>query len=173
MSPENVSKLGTLMKALYERPNLELDIAGYVNPEKDRDSLRQLRFQMKLKKQALLDMKAEGKKPVPLDQVEIKPEDYNKILWQVYKKEKFPKPTDFLGFVKKLPPPEMEKLILTHIIITDDDLQGLAHDRASAARSYILNAKVNPDRVFLVEPKSLTPGKKEDLKESRVDFTLK
>ena len=173
LSPENVGKLGMMMKALYERPNLELDIAGYVSPQKDRDSLRQITFQMKLKKQALLDMEAKGKKPVPLDQVEIKPEDHDRILWEVYRKEKFPRPTNFLGFVKKLPPPEMEKLILTHIIITDDDLRRLAHDRAKAARSYILNAKVNPDRVFLLEPQSLTPEKKDDLKESRVEFTLK
>jgi uncharacterized protein involved in outer membrane biogenesis len=173
LSPENVSKLGTLMKALYDRPNLELDIAGYVDPRKDRDSLREIRFQRKLKRQALADMKAEGKKPVPLDEVEIRPDERDRILWEVYRKEKFPRPKNVLGFVKKLLPEEMEKLILTHIVITDDDLRQLAHERAREARNYILNAKVNPDRVFLVEPKSLKPEKKEDLKESRVEFTLR
>jgi hypothetical protein len=32
---------------------------------------------------------------------------------------------------------------------------------------------VTPDRIFIVEPKTLTPQKKEKLKDSRVDFRLK
>lgn len=172
LNPESIKKLGTLMSALYERPSLKLDITGYVDPQKDRVSLRDMRFQKKMKEQALIDMKAEGKKPVPLEEVQIKPEEHDRILWEVYKKEKFPRPTNFLGIVKKLPPPEMEKLILTHIIITDDDLRQLAHERAQAARSYILNSKIEAERVFLVQPKSLAPEKKDDIRESRVIFTL-
>ncbi|MEJ2685007.1 MAG: DUF748 domain-containing protein [Candidatus Sulfobium sp.] len=172
LSPASLKKLGTLITALHERPHLKLDITGYVDPQKDRNSLREMSFQRKLKEQALLDMKAGGKKPVPLEQVEIKPGEYDRILWEVYRKEKFPRPTNFLGIVKKLPPAEMEKLILAHIIITDDDLRRLAHDRAQAARSYILNSRIEAERVFLVEPGSLAPEKKDDITESRVVFTL-
>jgi hypothetical protein len=32
---------------------------------------------------------------------------------------------------------------------------------------------VAPDRIFLIEPKTLAPEKKEKLKDSRVDFKLK
>jgi hypothetical protein len=32
---------------------------------------------------------------------------------------------------------------------------------------------VEPERIFMVEPKSLAPEKKEKLKDSRVDFKLK
>ena len=91
-----------------------------------------------------------------------------------YKAEKFPKPRTWLGFVKSLPVPEMEKLMLTHIEIKDDDLRQLASRRALAVKDYIVKSgKVTADRVFLIEPKSLAPEKKEGLKDSRVDFRLK
>jgi hypothetical protein len=32
---------------------------------------------------------------------------------------------------------------------------------------------VEPERIFIIEPKSLAPEKKEKLKESRVDFKIK
>jgi len=53
-------------------------------------------------------------------------------------------------------------------------LRTLANRRAASAKEEILKSgKVTPDRVFVVEPKSLTPEKKENLKQSRVDFKLK
>jgi hypothetical protein len=33
--------------------------------------------------------------------------------------------------------------------------------------------QIQPERVFIVEPKNLTPEKKEKQKDSRVDFKLK
>jgi hypothetical protein len=42
------------------------------------------------------------------------------------------------------------------------------------AKDLILKSgKVTPDRVFIIEPKTLSPEKKEKLKDSRVDFKLK
>ena len=35
------------------------------------------------------------------------------------------------------------------------------------------SGKVEPERVFILEPKSLAPEKKEKIKASRVDFKLK
>jgi len=50
----------------------------------------------------------------------------------------------------------------------------LANQRATNAKELILKSgKVTPDRVFVVEPKSLAPEKKGDIKDSRVDFRLK
>jgi hypothetical protein len=58
--------------------------------------------------------------------------------------------------------------------VTDDDLRALASRRALAVKDYILKSKkVEPERVFLVEPKSLSPEKKEKPSDSRVDFKLK
>jgi hypothetical protein len=68
----------------------------------------------------------------------------------------------------------MEKLMLTHIEVKDDDLKQLASQRALKVKDYILKSGQGAaDRVFLAEPKSLEPEKKEKLKNSRVDFRLK
>ncbi len=88
--------------------------------------------------------------------------------------EKFPKPRNFIGMAKDLPVPEMEKLMLTHTQVTDDDLRQLAVERASHVRDRLVaTGKVEAERVFLVAPKTLSPERKEKLKDSRVDFRIK
>jgi len=75
---------------------------------------------------------------------------------------------------KDLPVPEMEKLMLTHIQVTDDNLRQLTVERASRVRNRLVaSGKVEPERVFLVEPKILPPERKEKLRDSRVDFRIK
>jgi hypothetical protein len=75
---------------------------------------------------------------------------------------------------KDLPVPEMEKLMLTHLQVTDDDLRRLAIERTSRVRDHLVAlGGVDPGRVFLVEPKTLPPERKEKLRDSRVDFRIK
>ena len=174
LSEQAIKKLDSLIKALFDRPGLTLEIEGHVDVEKDREGLRQYIFNKKIKAQKLKDLIKEGQPAVPVDKVTIGKEEYAKYLKMAYKAEKFPKPRTWLGFTKSLPVPEMEKLMLTHIEIKDDDLRQLASRRALAVKDYLLKSgKVTADRIFLVEPKSLAPEKKEKLKNSRVDFRLK
>jgi hypothetical protein len=35
------------------------------------------------------------------------------------------------------------------------------------------SGQIEPERIFILEPKSLAPAKKEKIKDSRVDFKLK
>jgi hypothetical protein len=75
---------------------------------------------------------------------------------------------------KDLPVPEMEKLMVTHIEVKESDLRSLASQRAMQVKEAILKSgQVEPERIFIVEPKSLAPEKKEKLKDSRVDFRIK
>ena len=68
----------------------------------------------------------------------------------------------------------MEKLMLSHIEIKNEDLRQLASQRALKVKEYLLKSgQIASERVFLIEPKSLEPEKKEKLKNSRVDFRLK
>jgi flagellar motor protein MotB len=68
----------------------------------------------------------------------------------------------------------MERLMLTHISVTGEDLRELSAQRARAAYAYILNTgKVETERVFLVESEDLSPEDKEDVRRSRVDFRLR
>jgi hypothetical protein len=174
LTEPNAKKLETLVKALHDRSSLKMDIEGHVDMEKDREGLKQYLFNKKLKAQKLNEMVKKGQTVIPVDEVNIEPPEYGKYLKMAYKGEKFPKPKNILGMAKDLPVPEMEKLILTHIEVKEGDLRMLASQRAMKVKDAIIKSgQVEPERVFILEPKSLAPEKKEKLKESRVDFKLK
>lgn len=166
-------KLKTLATALADRPTLKLEVSGYVDKEKDPEGLKQYRLERKVKAQKLNETAKKGDADVSLDDIKIESDEYSKYLTLAYKKETFPKPRNIIGLAKDLPDPEMEKLILTHLEVTDDDLGELAKQRAKTVEDYLLQSgQVAPERVFLVKPKTLSPEKKDNLKDSRVDFTI-
>src|SRR3990172_9154652 len=170
----DAGKIANLAKALNERPALILEIEGHVDPEKDKEALRQLAFRRKVAAQKVKDIARRGAGAPAIDNVRIEPSDYPKYLALAYKEGKFPKPRNILGMARTLPVPEMEKLMLTHTQVTDDDLRQLAALRASGVKDrLLLSGKVEPERVFLVEPKALAPERKEKLKDSRVDFRIR
>ncbi|MFB3894739.1 MAG: DUF748 domain-containing protein [bacterium] len=170
----NIQKMNKLVDALVKRPALQLEITGYVDPDKDREALRELTFSRKLKSLKLQDLIKQGESDRPVDQVVIDPKEYERYLTIVYKKEKFAKEKNAIGLIKSQPVPEMEKLIREHITITDDDLKQLAADRAKSVQQFIIaTTKVKPERLFLTEPKQLAPEKKEKESNSRVEFKLK
>jgi hypothetical protein len=89
-----------------------------------------------------------------------------------YRKEKFPKPRNILGIAKDLPDPEMEKLILAHIRITDDDLRLLSQARAREVRRFLVGkGAVAPERIFLTE-EGRPDERKEAARGSQADFAL-
>jgi hypothetical protein len=58
-------------------------------------------------------------------------------------------------------------------VINEGDLRTLASQRSARVRDTLVKAGVESDRLFIVEPKSLAPEKKDKIKDSRVDFRLK
>jgi hypothetical protein len=170
----SAKKLQALDKALIERPALKLDIEGYVDAEKDREGLKNVIVSRKVKVQKLNGDINKGLAAVPVDQVKIDQKDYEKYLRMAYNAEKFPKPRNIIGLAKSLPVPEMEKLMLAHIDVRDDELRQLASERSLNVRDILLKSgEVKPDRIFIVETKTLSPPKKDKAKSSRVDFRLK
>jgi hypothetical protein len=168
------AKLGNLAKVLADRPALRLEIEGHVDIDKDREGMRQQIFRRKIAARKLADLVKTGQPAPALDNVRVDAAEYPKYLTLAYKAEKFPKPRNFIGIAKDLPVPEMEKLMLTNIRVTDDDLRQLAMERASRVRDRLVAmGKVDPERIFLVEPKTLPPERKEKLRDSRVDFRIK
>jgi hypothetical protein len=174
LTDANAKKVDTLAKALQEKPALRLDITGYVDVERDREDLKQYLLQKKVKTQKLKDLLKKSSESIAVDDVKIEPQEYEKYLRLAYKAEKFPKPRTMIGLEKTISVEEMEKLMLTNTIVKDEDLRALAAQRSARVKDAILKTgQVEAGRLFVVEPKSLTPEKKEKLKESRVDFTLK
>jgi uncharacterized protein involved in outer membrane biogenesis len=171
-------KIQSLTKALEERPGLKLDITGRVDPVADTEGLRRVSIERKVRQVKFDALSRQGAAPASLDEVKVEPEEYPKLLKEAYRREKFPKPRNLIGLAKDLPVPEMEKLMLTNAVVTDDDLRQLAIRRARAVADAIAKSgKVAADRVFVLEPK-LKRDKEEKgpaakAKLSRVDFSLK
>lgn len=167
-------KIKALAKALYDRPNLKLDIEAYVDPAHDTEALKKAEFNRLMKAQKLKDIVDKGQAPVPLEDIEINQEEFEKYLTLAYKAANFSKQRTAIGFLKALPPREMEKLINDHISITDGDLMQLAARRAQTVREWLLQAgNIEAARIFIVKAPSLVPQKKEKVKDSRVEFKLK
>jgi uncharacterized protein involved in outer membrane biogenesis len=174
ISEQAMKKLETVAKALRDRPSLKMDIEGHVDVERDRDGLKRFLFERKVKAQKLKEMTRRGEPAVPVDDIKIEPATYERFLKSAYKQEKFPKPKNFVGLAKDLPVPEMEKLMLTHTEVTEGDLRALASRRAMNVKEAILKSgHIEPERLFVLEPKSLAPESKGKVRESRVDFKLK
>jgi len=72
----------------------------------------------------------------------------------------------------------MEKLMLTNLKVTDEDLKTLAAGRARAVRDYLLRSKqVEPERLYIVESGTLARENKNTTKggvdNCRAEFQLK
>jgi hypothetical protein len=167
-------RLNSLATALNNRPALQLEIQGSVDPENDSAALRNIRFDNLLKAQKLKDMVKSGLPAAPLASVKIEPQDTEKYLKKAYDASEIPKPRDEAGKVKKLPAAEMEKLLFTGINITNEDLRLLAHERSAAIKDYLLSSgKIDTQRIFIIEPRSLTAEDKKEEYKGRVNFSLK
>ncbi len=119
LSDAAMKKIETVTKALSERPALSLDIEGHVSPEEDKEGLRRYLFSKKVKAQKLNDIAKKGQEAPPVDEIKVEPAEYERYLKKAYKAEKFAKPKNIIGLAKDLPVPEMEKLMITNIEVTD------------------------------------------------------
>ncbi len=82
--PEAKAKLDALVKGLYERPALQLEIEGSVEPEVDRKGLRQVRlFQQLRTREWTSRSKSERAKMTP-DQITLTPEERVKWVQTLY-----------------------------------------------------------------------------------------
>ena len=174
VTDDGQKKINMISKALNDRPNIKLDIEGYVDAEKDKDDLKRVEFNRQINAQKLKEALAKGEQPVALAQIKLSAQEYDKYLKQAYHAASFSKPRNILGMQKNLPPAEMEKLMLANIEVTDSDLRQLAAKRAQSVKEMLLKSgDIAADRIFIVEPKTLMPEKKEKIKNSRVNFKLK
>ena len=164
-------RLESLAKALNERDSLKLEITGRADPETDKEGIKRVAIERAVKAEKLKDQLNKGGEGASVDTIEVAAAEYPVYLQRAYKEAKFPKPRNLIGMQKELPVEEMEKLMLTNLPATDDDVQQLALRRAENVQSWLIDeGKVPPERIFLVEPKT-EAGEKG--KGSRVDFSLR
>lgn len=148
-------KLEALARALSERAALKLEIAGYADPEIDRDGVKRVAIERAMQREKFADLQNKGGDAESADAVRIAPEEYKTYLTRVYKAGKFPKPRNFIGLQKDLPVEEMEKLLLANLPAGDEELRLLARQRAENVQTWLIEqGKVAAERIFLVPGKA-------------------
>ena len=167
LKPEALQKLNTIEKALSDRPAIKIDITGRVDPNVDRDGLREAKVEHKVEQQKIEDVgETEGGEPVTVGK-----DEYEKYLKKAYKAAKFEKPTNAIGLTKSLPTDEMKKLMLANTKVTDDDLRKLAEARADAVRG-ALSKKIDPGRIVVAPAKLSAEDIKDKGPTTRADLSL-
>ena len=166
-------KLQRMAQALADRPSIDVEVSGFVDLENDEEGYRSEQLNRQVKRLKYLDL-------VKNDQLEegrteenvvVPVEEYDEYLWQVYRKSDFPKPRNFIGMTKEIPPAEMEKLIYTHTEVTLDDLAELAQARALAVQGYLLDeGQLEPKRIFLKKPDITAAPEEETTYRARVEL---
>lgn len=174
--PAAQSRLEKLSKALVDRPGLRLEMASRVDPERDHEGLKRARLDRKVRAQKQQELTRKAIESGSAEAVRIAPEEYPALLERAYRAEDFPKPRNMVGLVKRLPVEEMEKLMLAHSSVSDEDLRDLGERRAHAVRDWLIAHDVPSERIFLL-PGSVGGGGGQageaDKAGGRVNFTLK
>ena len=170
------SKIATLAKALNNRPSINLELTGRVDPASDLEGLKRVGIERKAKAQKMRDLVRQGQAQRSVDDIQFDKDEYPKYLKAAYGEESFPKPRNLIGIALDLPVAEMEKLMMQNAKATDDDMRQLASQRAQTVRDALLaTGQVGAERLFIVAGKPLTSEEQAKLKgkPNRVDFTMK
>ena len=168
-------KLAKLGKVLADRPALNLEVRGYIDKERDPEGYRQELLLKKMKNEKFLALVRE-KKNLPgqtADGMSIGPVEESTWLKAVYKKEKFPKPRNFIGMAKELPDAEMKKLIFASTAVGDEELSQLVRERVMAVKNFLVTeGKVPRERVFEKSGALSESPREAGVAASRVEFGL-
>jgi len=178
LTAASIDKLGAIVNALYERPGLEMEIEGSIDPQSDREVLchQKLEKQLRAKKRGAL-RKSEQERLSP-EQISFTPEEFARFLQQEHaakfpqgnsqsQNNDTPKPAKSSDapqrkkgaqlLVKEDEPPvsvdvqaKLERELFATIEITDDDYRELVAARAFRVKKQVLESgKIEAERLFL------------------------
>ena len=171
LSEAAIAKLVTLSKALSDRPEIKLDLAGRIDPILDEPALREAYVERQIKLQKTKTLVGKGES-IDLEAVSVTPEEYNKYLLRAYEAADFKKERNFIGILKSQPPEVMKKLLAANAPVTDADLLQLAQRRASVVQQWF-DGKIDSSRIYVVAPKLKADGITDKGPTTRVEFGLK
>jgi hypothetical protein len=82
--PANKQKLDSLVKGLYERPSLQLEIAGSIDPEADRDSLRRASLEKQIRTRQWTSLRKSERATTTPGQLTLTPEQHTAWVKKLY-----------------------------------------------------------------------------------------
>lgn len=153
-------RLGSLAKALAERPGLKLDIAGRATAV-DRKAMQQAQLEARLKRIRKAMDGTDEKQPITEAQRPV-------LLTQAWLMGRTPAPAE-----KDRPPADkMQQELVEAVALPEGALRELANRRAQAAKDWLAGeGKVDPGRLFVTAPTSA--GEAGDKPAVGVEMTLK
>ncbi|MGH8121727.1 MAG: DUF748 domain-containing protein, partial [Rudaea sp.] len=170
------AKLAQIVTALTDRPSLNLDIIGRVDPTHDEAGLRQVMVDDLIRQEWADDKGDKGKGDASADSsnatsAPLTPEETQRYLERAYKHASFPKERNLIGLTKSQPADDMRKMLEANMPVDENALRQLAQRRADAVRLF-LHGKIDDKRLFLRAPKFDAKGIDDQGKTTRVDFSL-
>lgn len=167
-------KLDKLIKGLTQRSDLIVEIQGFADPDIDREQLKKQMFMRKLRTIKLKDLLKKSDGNVLVDTITILPGEYQKYLEKAFDKESFKKPRKLVPSPATEITGTMEKLMYDNIQVTENELRLLASSRTLAVKEYLVTkGHVDIANIFMLEGKNSVPEIRENVKNSRANFTLK
>ncbi len=159
LEPAAIERLEKLAKVLQDRPGLKVDIAGRASPARDRDALMHVRLQRRVKALKVKENVADGADSARLDEVALAPDEYARLLKQLYRDAPFEKPRNVIGLTKDVPVAEMEQRLIEHMQIGERQYQDLANRRAQAVKDWLSGkGQVPSERLYIVSSKIDAPA---------------
>lgn len=170
-----VQKLQSLSKAMREREGLTLEISAGSDSKLDPEGLRRAMLERAVLSEKRKDMPQSQLESTPLADMRLDSGDYATYLPRAYQQAKFPKPRNVLGLSKSLPLEEMEKLMLAHFTVGDEELRALATRRAQVVQGWLLEQGQLPlSRIFLLPVQlGTTDNGATETGHHRVNFSLR
>lgn len=177
---ESAQKVKAIEELLFQRPELNLEMTGYADVEKDRTALATMTLEHELKTLKWTETGPKKKKDlITTTEVDLSDEEYETYLGKLYEKQVLANPdaepeakplSD-----KTLARAEMTAAILRQIKIPDAALGLLSRQRAQAVKEYILaQGRIDGRRLFVLEVKALSPQQtNNDFADARVELRLR
>jgi len=158
LAPEARAGLDKVAKALTDRPALQLTVVGTSSVLAEREGFKRERLDDMVRAEKRRSIAKEGGSTTAA--VSVNPAEYPALLKEVYQRAGIPKPRNLIGLAKDLPVPEMEKLLLADIAVSEEAMRELAVQRGVAVKDYLISVNLPPERLFLGAPKAVPPEAK-------------
>ncbi|CAN7651416.1 DUF748 domain-containing protein [Trinickia sp. LjRoot230] len=165
-------KLDTIAKLLAQKPEVKLELTGRADPDIDTPALRLAYVDEQVRSEKVKALVGHGQS-VDASTVTVEPGEYSDYLTKVYKNASFKKPRNFVGLTKSIPDDDMKRMLAAHAPIDEASLRSLAQQRADEVRQYLLGAKVDAARLFVVASSTDVKQVKDSGPTTRVDFGLR
>ncbi|WP_342130625.1 DUF748 domain-containing protein [Hydrogenophaga sp. OTU3427] len=137
--------LSAIVKALNDRPALQLTVVGHSDVSGERQAFQRERLQEAVR----AEKRRQGLRAGQGTETAVSPEEYPTLLREVYRRTDMPKPRNAIGLLKDVSVPEMEALWLTHAPASDEALRELATRRAVAVKERLVADGLAGARVFV------------------------